>query len=342
MRTEDVKKFIHTTKRNLSAEDVKTIISVIKKEGRITKDRTGEGYVYHNWEGPPPLPALPEDAGLICRGTNPGSFGAGVTISPKAFKENPSLEALSRMLSASDLHSKSELIGDLSHSRFKSVALVHIVIGIGTVPYTCILRIMEKSPTSMETRRDLLASLLASGGWPVTLTEGEHAIIPHHTAAGTVAWQEERKQLVFTWPDVSLRRVVDAYARTLAGAGVKCRDTRTGLGLPDAVGVSWRKLNQYFKEIEAAATPSMTIGLYNIEWSLNGYEAFSAMVAMQAALEPDSQIITKMFEFEFAGQSGFMELGHEKSGFCAWFSFDDEKPFKALQKAIGFPLKSWG
>jgi hypothetical protein len=245
------------------------------------------------------------------------------------------------MLSASNLHPKSELIGDLSHSRFKSVALVHIVIGIGTVPYTCTLRILEKSPTSMETKRDLLASLLASGRWPVTIAEGD-AIIPHHTAGGTAAWQEDRKQLVFAWPNVSLRQVIDAYARTLAGAGVKCKDTRTGLGLPEAVGVSWRRLNQFFKEIEAAATPSMKIGLYNIEWSLNGYEAFPAMVAMQAALEPDSQIITKMFEFEFAGESGFMELGHEKSGFCAWFSFDSPKPFKELQAAIGYPLKAWG
>lgn len=342
MRTDDVKRFIYTTKRNLSVEDVRKIISTVQMEGKITKDRTSECYVYHNWKGTPPFPKLPEDAGLVFKGKNPGSFRVGITIPPKAFKEDPSLGSLTRLIAVSELRPKTELYGYLAHSHFKSVASVYTSIVIGTAPFHCTFQIKEKSPTSVEIKRELLASLFASGGWPVSLAEGEHAIAPNNLAGGTAVWQESENQVAFTWPEITLERIVAEYARTLSGPGIKATDIFSGLGLPDDAEVSWRKLNQYLQKVEQLATPSTIFGLSNIEWSLNGYEAFPAMVAMQAALEPDSQIITKMFGFDFAGQSGFMELGHEKSGFCAWFSFDDEKPFKALQKAIGFPLKSWG
>lgn len=342
MRTEDAKRHIYHTKKIVKAEDVRKIIAAIKKTGRITKDRTGEGHVWHIWEGTRPFPVLPEDSRLTLLLEDEGGVKCGLTqsisFSPAETKKNATWTVLSKAIELS-VFKERDLLTVFTSKGVKGAQIseVGIQAHLGTNPKRVEIWMKATPETSVAVKHEALGGLLTAGSWPVTLEAKGETLTARHSAGGTAEWNAEKNRLSFTVPSVSNQQAVASLAKSVCGSKHPFDYLRCHIK-PAKSQHSWKGFNAYLRQLEKVATPKMELNLAGLSWRPNGYESFEAMAGMLKAFPDDDQFMSRMFEFEFAGQLGFMELACEAKGFRPWFSFDVETPFPELQKAIGYPL----
>ncbi len=342
MRTEDAKRHIYHTKKPVKAEDVRKIIAAIKKAGRITKDRTGEGYVYHLWDGSRPFPVLPEDSRLTLLLEDEGGVKCGLTQSisfgPAEAKKSAAWTALSKAIELSVLKEDDFLaVSNDRPAKQSEVSEIIIEVYLGANPKKVGFYLKPKAGLSVAVKFEALAGLLKAGSWPVTLEAKGETLTARHSAGGTAEWDAEKSGLNFTVPGLSNQQVVASLAKSVCSSKHPFDSLMCHIKPPKKQH-SWKGFNAYLRQLEKVATPKMELNLTGLGWRPNGYESFEAMAGMLKAFPDDDQLMSRMFEFEFAGQLGFMELACEAKGFRPWFSFDVETPFPELQKAIGYPL----
>lgn len=342
MRTEDAKRHIYHTKKPVKAEDVRKIIAAIKKAGRITKDRTGEGHVSHIWDGTRPFPVLPEDSRLTLLLEDEGEVTCGLTqsirFSSSETKKSAAWTALSKAIELSVLKEDDFLnVSNHKSAKQSEVSGIFFEVYLGANPKRVGIYLKPKVGPNVAVKFEVLSGLLNAGSWPVTVEVKGDSLTARHSAGGTAVWDAEKSCLNFTVPSFSNQEVVAALAKSVCSSKHPFDSLMCHIKPPKKQH-SWKGFNEYLRQLEKVATPKMELNLGWLSWRPNGYESFEAMAGMLEAFPDDDQLMSRMFEFQFAGQLGFMELSCEAKGFRPWFSFDVETPFKELEKAIGYPL----
>jgi|GEM_PF-3363559 len=335
MRDSDLKKFIYSTKRPLTAVDVKKIISAVTRVSNVVTDKTGEHSVSCFYEGPFPLPRFPEsDAlALVDFGDVNFDFRNGF---PKSEAELATVISLFECLPLSKICCCS--FQERSNESRRSGMSVEVLREHGIMK----VALAQALPVEVPIQTSSLAKLLASGGWPVAVQDSKLGLSATHKSGGKTEFRVfDRRgcvQLVFDCPGWSARKIASHVSQTFKAFGYRFKYGDWSWVPSDGEIRSFKDLNRSLSAISRSGIRATCVRVNQIDWRLTNFHAFAAMAKMHALFPKEDAFTTRLFEFEFAGQLGFMELGHEKKGFRAWFSFDEEKPFEALAKAIGHAL----
>lgn len=334
MRSRHLKTFIFSTKCPLTVADVRKIIATLTRVSKVVTDKTGEHSVCFFHKGPFPLPRFPESDALALVG-----FGGVYLDFQKGFpKSDVELASVIKLLECFPLSRDCASCFREWSDMIRSGMSVQLLRHDGRLK----VALTQALPVEIPAHTSKLSKLLTSGSWPVVVQSSKSGLAATHTSGGKTAFDEYATigaaELVFDCPGWTARKIASHVSQTFKAFGYRFKYGVWSWVPAEGEIRSFKDLNRSLSAISRTGIRAACVRVNEIRWRLTNLHEFQAMAKMHALFPKEDDCITRLCEFEFAGQLGFMELGHEKKGFRAWFSFDDEKPFEALAKAIGHPL----
>lgn len=340
LRNTDLKKHIFNTKRRLRVDDVKNIVAAISSAGKILEDRTWEHPFNQEFEDGFPLPRFPESADRKILGLDSVTFN----LDKNKLTSDPALDSMCKLFEHVRFSKRCNF--SLRESDDVCGAGVHLELFYGNqdLPNELAVRLEHANSDGTE----MMEKLLASGSWPVKWHKAGQGLKVTHTAGGLVSFKAidegdhgANLYTIITCPGWPVEKVFLHFTRTIHGCRRKFKSGDWSFSPDEGEIKDWKALDGIIEALIRSDVPAKRVLVNGIVWRLASYHGFQAMAEMHKKLRTEGDIVTRLFEFELGGQRGYMELGYEEGGFCAFFSFDTKEPFTVLSNITGQKLKAW-